>query len=177
MYCTHTSADCDKDSGPLAMWTSVIKGVLLAGRNWESSWYHADEKFSPAVWGLRCVLRISNSSTLENTEGSFEYLHPLWQTSWYLWVLPENNTFVSPSGIYPSTRRGPDLKRIPAGRLFNELICIGPISLCTAVIIVCIYALEIGTSHYTALPTQRIVGLFLSRRRSHFSDVLSLHIN
>lgn len=74
------------------------------------------------------------------------------------------------------------MKWRPGGRDFNELIYIGPISLCAAVIITTahmhtrISAMEIGTSHCAVLTTQRIVGLiFKLEEVKRFLFALSAH--
>lgn len=56
-------------------------------------------------------------------------------SGYYLGINPLHFSQEPCKGTSPSNRRGTDLMWIPAGRHFNELICIGPISLCAAVII------------------------------------------
>lgn len=124
--CTHTSSNTNHDKawGPFIIWN--LSKTRCSFRKWAVL----------RVFLFQALLKIRGSRT---ELGSFEYLCWALTDSPYLWILPENNSFVFLSGTckdtYPSNRWGPDMKWIPAGRHFNELICIGPISLCTAVII------------------------------------------
>lgn len=103
-----------------------------------------------------------------------------WQTCWYLWMYPENKSHftVSQEPAYPSDRWGPDLKGVPAGRRFNELICIAPVSLSTAIIITHTLSWKPGHPIAQLWQPQKDSGtLFLLLMRSNISNLFFLYVN
>ncbi len=184
----HTLTHHDKAWGPFIIWMSYHQRRLCCSETLRVSanWLKEGEMFffkygtCSENFYFKHTWKERGSCTVE---GNFIISAWWWQTSWYLWILPQNNSFVFLSGTcedtYPSNRWGPDLKWIPAGRHFNELICIGPISLCTAVIITCAHTFMRWKSGHPIAQfrqTQRIVGLiFKLEEVKCFRFVLSAH--